>query len=240
MNISKAILLLSILLTSCSKEPSKINLDFNHQVDGESLNLYSLNYQNAYGNNYNVQLLRYIVTNIELVDADDSRVELDDFHYVDLEDLTSLSLEKEILIPCGDYKSIDFTFGLNEAMNISNSHLSEAVHGAMAWPDQMGGGYHYMRIEGAYIAADESQHFYLTHTGATAGVPRHLNYSIPINLNAEPDVSNRITLNMNINKWYDSPNIYNFEEYDSGIMGNPEAQQIIHENGTDVFSVEVL
>jgi hypothetical protein len=226
-------------LSSCTKESANVALNFHHQVDGENLELYAMDYENDYGNVYNVQLLRYIVSNIELIDEKGSSYELDDFHYVDIETNSSLNLGEKVNIPAGNYRSIQFILGLEEEMNISNSHVAEPVHGAMAWPDQMGGGYHYMRIEGAYIASDQTQHFYLTHTGATAGLARHINYSLPINLNACEEQEYQINLNMNINEWYANPNTYNFEEYDSGIMGNPEAQQLIHDNGHNVFSVTV-
>lgn len=237
--LTGVILALSITFSSCTTEPASISLNFEHHIDGVDLDLYALDYENEFGNKYNVQLLRYIVSKIELIDNQGTTHELDDFHYVDFENTTTLSLGETMNIPEGKYKSIEFTLGLDEAMNISNSHVSEPVHGAMAWPDQMGGGYHYMRIEGAYIASDETQHFYLSHTGATTGVARHINYSLPINLNACEEQEYQINLNMNINEWYANPNTYNFEEYDNGIMGNSEVQQLLYENGVNVFSVGV-
>jgi len=233
------ILALSITFSSCTTEPASISLNFEHHIDGADLDLYAMDYENEFGNTYNVQLLRYIVSKIELIDDKGKSIELDDFHYVDIENSSTLSLGKSLKIPVGDYRSIQFTFGLDEDMNVSNSHIAESVHGAMAWPDQMGGGYHYMRIEGAYIASDDTQHFYLTHTGSTAGVARHISYSLPINLKACEGQEHQISLRMNINEWYANPNTYNFEEYDAGIMGNPEAQQLIHDNGHNVFTVQV-
>ena len=243
MNLIKSISIHSALalttLSSCTKESATMALNFQHQVDGVDLELYAMDYENEYGNTYNVQLLRYIVSKIQLIDEKGTSYELDDFHYVDIETNSTLSLAESSKIPAGSYSYLQFTFGLDEEMNISNSHLAGPVHGAMAWPDQMGGGYHYMRIEGAYIASDETQHFYLSHTGATAGVARHINYSLPINLNVCEEQEYQINLNMNINEWYSNPNTYNFEDYDDGIMGNPEVQQLLYENGVNVFSVEV-
>ena len=227
------------MLSSCTKEPANVGLNFKHHIDGVDVELYAMDYENEYGNTYNVQLLRYIVSKIELVDDKEESIELDDFHYVDIENSSTLCLGESLTIPVGVYRSIQFTFGLDEEMNVSNSHLAEPVHGAMAWPDQMGGGYHYMRIEGAYFASDDTQHFYLSHTGSTAGVARHISYSLPINLTACEEQEYQINLNMNINEWYSNPNTYNFEVFDDGIMGNPEAQQLLHENGVNVFSVEV-
>ena len=46
-----------------------------------------------------------------------------------------------------------------------------------------------------------------------------------------------IDLMMNINKWYESPNSYDFNAFGQAIMGNQTAQQTLKANGADVFSV---
>ena len=227
------------MLSSCTKEPANVSVSFKHQIDDVNLQIHSMIYNNEAGNNYDVRLLKYILSNIELVDENGNSIELDDIHYVDFEDFNSLSLDENFSIPCGDYETINFTIGLNEQMNISNEYIAESFHSSMAWPDQMGGGYHYMRLEGAYLNSQNEQNFYLTHTGATAGVPRHINYSIPLNFMANENEDIQLNLIMNLNKWYTSPNTYNFEDFNAGIMGNPEVQQLLHENGVNVFSVEV-
>lgn len=230
--------ILLLMLSSCSNESANVTLYFEHQVDGIDLEIYSMNYTNNVGNNYDVRLLKYIISNIELINDKGEIFELDEIHYVDIENTNTLSLNNTFSIPCGNYESLNFTFGLDEEMNMSNEHIAESFHNSMAWPNQMGGGYHYMRLEGAYLNQQNEQNFYLTHTGATSGVPRHINYSIPLNLHAKEKEDYQLNLVMNINNWYSNPNTYNFEDYNDGIMGNPEAQQLLHENGYNVFNVE--
>ena len=103
MNLIKHLLVFPIvvltMLSSCTKESANVALNFHHQVDGENLELYAMDYENDYGNVYNVQLLRYIVSKIELIDDKEESIELDDFHYVDIENSSSLSLGESLTIP---------------------------------------------------------------------------------------------------------------------------------------------
>jgi hypothetical protein len=47
-----------------------------------------------------------------------------------------------------------------------------------------------------------------------------------------------LDLVMDMNEWLQNPEIYDFEDFGHGIMGNQEAQQILKENGPSVFSVQ--
>jgi len=42
---------------------------------------------------------------------------------------------------------------------------------------------------------------------------------------------------MDINKWCQEPNTYNFVDYGAMIMGNANAQEVIKANGANVFSI---
>ena len=43
---------------------------------------------------------------------------------------------------------------------------------------------------------------------------------------------------MNINKWLRSPHVYDFNTFGSAIMQNQQAQQLLKENGADVFTAK--
>ena len=42
----------------------------------------------------------------------------------------------------------------------------------------------------------------------------------------------------NIKKWFRSPHVYDFNAFGSAIMQNQEAQQLLKENGADVFTAK--
>ena len=140
-----------------------------------------------------------------------------------------------------EYTSITFTMGLENSNNITNTHLNENWHPTMAWPDIMGGGYHYMKLEGD---VDTITKGYATHTGALQmmGEIIRMDHSftidMPINLTVDNNVGDvTININMEINNWYENPNIYNLSP---AIMGDMSKQMQLQANGeTDVFSVSV-
>ena len=134
--------------------------------------------------------------------------------------------------------------GLDTAKNISNAYNNEAWFGEMEWPEigmngvDMGGGYHYMKIEGDF---NDSISGYGTHTGGTMGRDYSFNHLENISLFIDDDLGDvSVNINMELNNWYSSPNQIVFSSYGNGIMGNMQMQMDIQMNGiTDVFSVTV-
>ena len=63
-----------------------------------------------------------------------------------------------------DYISISFTMGLDSSKNITNLFLNENFFPSFSWPEFLGGGYHYMQLEGDFNTILQG---YATHTGAT-------------------------------------------------------------------------
>lgn len=230
-------LLLIALISACSKPapPSTVQIQFNQTVDSLELEQYDY-YLNAAENNYNVMRLRYFVSNIYLIDSYGDSIRLKEVHYVDIDKEETLSLSAEEAIPNRKYTDISFTFGLNENHNISNAFLNESFHSAMVWPDIMGGGYHYMKIEGYYQHSDGTDRSYNLHSGKWEDHHKYINIKLPLNLYAK---GNDITLNINmdINQWLSHPNTYNFEEQPISIMNNLAVQQMLHENGQNAFTV---
>ena len=143
-----------ILITSCTKDNNQItNLTVNltHTVDNTNLVMGGalLPYTNPAGEQYNIRRLQYIISNIKLNKVNEESILLKSIHFADLEDLTTLSIDMGEL-DNAEYTSITFTMGLENSNNITNTHLNENWHPTMAWPDIMGGGYHYMKLEGDF------------------------------------------------------------------------------------------
>ena len=140
-----------------------------------------------------------------------------------------------------EYTSISFTMGLNNSKNQSNTFVNEYWHTLMAWPELMGGGYHYMKLEGDFDTITQG---YATHTGALQmmndpiRMDHSFNTNIPISLNVDDKLGNAIiNINMEVNNWYRNPNIYHLS---AAIMGDMSKQMQLQANGlTDVFSATV-
>ena len=120
--------------------------------------------------------------------------------------------------------------GLDSIKNITNLFLNENFFPSFVWPEFLGGGYHYMQLEGDFNTVFNG---YTTHTGATNGVDFSFNKTFPI-----ADITN-ININMEITNWYKNPETLNLTS--DGIMGNIDKQVILQANGIeDVFSVKLI
>jgi hypothetical protein len=190
---------------------------------------------------YNIQRLWYILSEIKLHKDNGEYILLKEFHFVNAESQNTLTYNAGT-ISNGNYTSISYTMGLNNLMNVSNTYVNEDFHASMFWPEFLGGGYHYMKLEGAY---NFDSTFYNTHTGALGtsnNDPDRIDNSFTkteeISLIIDEfHISTNIDFNMNIHNWYNNPNVISLE---SSIMGNSAIQSQLQENGMqDVFSISV-
>ena len=154
-------------------------------------------------------------------------------------------------IPAGEYDSITFIFGLSEEKNKSNLFVNppEAI---MGWPQVLGGGYHYMMMNGKWKDTAGSMmpfNFHLgigqLYHGSTSNVDSiyafvqncftvHLPGSA-FTLGDRDTVTFRLVMNME--EWFEGPHIYDHNFWGGAIMQNQEAMNMAKENGWNVFSI---
>ena len=245
MNAKNIILLFSalFLFTSCPKSEEliadSVNIEFYNHVNGvpivfDSITGYSEWFNTLSGQTYNILNLYYLITDIRLTNENGSVLKnLSDIHFVSSDDDNTNYLFIPEILSCGEYSNIEFVFGINSEKNINNAYINENFHNQMFWPDFMGGGYHYMKLEGKF---DNETSFYATHTGGLDGTDYSITKSFPINIiSTENGSTHNIRIATDVNNWYSNPN--NITINSDGIMGNSELQQKIQENGKDVFDV---
>jgi hypothetical protein len=242
---------MTFVLFSCKKEPipTYLTLYFTHTVDGIPLELTTdgseLPYINAAEQNYNIKKLQYLISNISMHSELGNKPFGD--HFVDAADPSTLKLELGEL-HSGLWSSLRFDIGLSKSRNISNAYVNEGFHSTMAWPETMGGGYHYMKIEGNF---NNNNTFYNTHTGPTPlyydGIVLN-DWSITIStgcsnfdqftFNVDDELGNvDIILNMELNQWYESPEVISLTS--NGIMEDVNMQMLLQNNGSCIFSNSV-
>jgi hypothetical protein len=200
-----------------------------------------IRYKNAAGNKYSIMTLKYYISDITFHKYNGEPVRIDTFHYRDIDRSETRSLVVNN-VPDGEYTFVSFVFGLDPNKNISFGLPPTQENNNMEWPEPMGGGYHYMKLEGRYEKSNGEIGSYNTHTGRlrTSNNVVNENFivvelpysSITINNN-----NWEIQLLMNINEWYRSPQVYDIEAFGPAIMGNQEAQQTLKENGKNAFSI---
>ena len=232
---SSVLLVFCTLFIACSRSDDdigEVTINFNHTIDGTELVREDLLYTNAAGNVYSLSRLEYIISDIALETAGGKRTHISPFHYRNA--FSESTRNTTARVAGGEYTRLLFTFGINGTRNQTSSLPNLDHFNNMAWPAPMGGGYHYMRMEGLF-QGDEGEAAFLTHTGPAGGEDYSFDVSLPLSLYIAGE-SLEVEVIMNLNEWYDSPTIYDFNNR-GGIMSNAEAQLILQTNGATVFSV---
>jgi hypothetical protein len=214
-----------------------VKMNFNHFVDGAPVEIDTMKYINTNGDTFSMRTIKYFITRVTFHRDGKSDVMLGDMHYVEhaLPETESYTFESKI--PDGTYTGVSFTYGFTNTDNISYM-FDTPPEFQMFWPENMGGGYHYQKIEGQYLH-DGVKKFFNFHAG---GLDK-TDYSIKITLpNSDFTVTNNevnIELDMEIQNWFKNPVVWDFDYFGAAIMGNHEAQATIQKNGADVFSATV-
>lgn len=221
---------------SQSSATGTIQLVFSHKVADKALTLSNLDYTNEAGNVYRVSLLEYIMTNIALIGSDGKAVKLKDVQYVNHGKSATLTATLND-IKADHYQGIEFDFGIPASQNKTGGLPNTQDFNNMEWPVAMGGGYHYMRIEGKYKDGAEEKTFAI-HTGPNAGVDYSIHQKLNTHLHLAAGETATLTLKMDLNEWLKTPNKYDFKNFTGNIMGDANAQKLIQANGADAFSAE--
>ena len=209
-----------------SCEYLSLNINFKHYVDGIELIANEMIYTNPSNDNYSIQTLRYLISDITLHTNNGDETVLNEVHFIDISIDSTLILNIP-QINYQNYTSISFTMGLDSIKNITNLFLNENFFPSFVWPEFLGGGYHYMQLEGDFNTVFNG---YTTHTGGTNGIDFSFNKIFSIT-----DITD-ININMEITNWYKNPEIFDLTT--DGIMGDINKQTILKANGIeDVFSV---
>jgi hypothetical protein len=237
--ISAAILSISLIFAGCNKKEESGDLTINlvQNIAGKSLILNEWVYKSPAGHPYKLRRLQKVYSDFELIDKEGKSISFPIKHYFEFgrSETKSFVLKQ---IPPGTYNKLRFVFGLDEIKNKDNAYPNELDMINFKWPANLGGGYHYMRFE---VTADslgkgKIKDFNL-HTGATFGNQNYLRITLPIEEMIVDGNDYTMDLVMDLNEWLQNPQVYDFERFGFGIMGNQEAQEILKENGVDVFSI---
>ncbi|MFZ4547886.1 MAG: MbnP family protein [Bacteroidales bacterium] len=235
------------LLVSCkdeNAEPVQPHFVFKTNVDGNQLEKGVMKYTNKAGNIYQVDELQYFISEIQFTTTDGQvfTIESDSaIHYVDIDIASTLKWTPSDLLPVTSYSSISFVFGINEAKNKIGLFVNPPERD-MFWPDMMGGGYHYMKMNGKWKATGDTIKPFNLHLGigmnedGTVFYQNYFKVTIPLNIKTNPD-KNEFTLTMNIEKWFETPNLWDWNVTGGQIMQNQDAMLNACKNGANAFEI---
>lgn len=212
-------------------------------------------YDNAAGNHFLITEIQWFISKVTLLDEEGNTYTLchrdagttllsaqDHIFYIDTNFPDSQTIDVAPL-PTGHYTSMSFTFGLDKEDNRTGLFVDPPENN-MFWPEPLGGGYHYMKLNGKYLDGNGDLAPLNIHLGMgqnetlTAFYDNSFSVTLPIDVTITEAESSVIVLDMNIDNWFQAPNTYDFNTDGSAIMQNQEAQQKLKENGTNVFSIK--
>lgn len=231
------IILLSLLVASCTKKEENgfVDICVDYSVNNEPLITDTLCYTNEAGNEFLVTEIQWFASKWELQDEQGRWIASDRIFYIDTNIPESQTLRMDS-IPIGKYKKVRFTFGLDESDNLSG-RFSDPPESNMFWPEQLGGGYHYMKLNGKFVNEAGQLVPLNIHLGRLHEEDNHFVVELPIDFSITESTENQLNLTMIIDNWFRSPNLYDFNEYGSAIMQNQAAQNVLKQNGQDVFDI---
>ena len=243
------LLILAIAFVGCNDDddsPSNVvmSIVLSQNWDGTNVtatDLETTEYTNQNGEVLKISRLRYLISKVTLYNSFGDAIELDGYNLVDISDENTLSFTKNAVFPPGTYTRITFVYGFNEEDNIDDAYGDLNV-ADWAWPDMLGGGYHFMQQDGTFIDTNGDTQLYNYHNGTarvSAGVFEQNFISVDLN-DLSINSNSTIDIKMNIAEWYKNPNTWDLNTLSGGLMGNYDAQIMMNENGQNVFSVDVV
>ena len=230
------------MAAACDKPAGtgRVAVSVAYSVNGGPLTTDSLCYRNEAGNTFMITEIQWFVSKMALQDERGEWHPLGTF-YIDT-DIPESQTTEAAPLPVGHYQTLRFTFGLDEEDNRSGL-FADAPEADMFWPEPLGGGYHYMKLNGKYLNDEGRPAPLAIHLGIGQNddlsefYQNYFNVALPIDLNVAQDTESRLDLTMVVDNWFRSPNTIDFNEYGSHIMQNQAAQQALRENGGDVFII---
>lgn len=232
------ILLLTALVTGCNKHNSsnptfsKAHFDFNLKVGSTTLELDTMKYFNAAGNPYGVNRMNCYISAITLKRADGKKYTSNKVFYID-PTVTSKSFFNLDSIPPGTYTEISFLMGLDSAHNKTNALPANLDNLNMAWPDMMGGGYHFLKLEGNFADLGGSKKGYAVHLGRN----KNLVAVVLTTKMSQLYWDHSYSLMFDVNEVFQNPYTYDFNIEKSYTMSDTAAMTKIKNNISDAFSI---
>ncbi|MBI2258587.1 MAG: hypothetical protein HYU67_06765 [Flavobacteriia bacterium] len=228
------VLNLLLIVLSCSKSEqklvAKVKINFTHQLGSDYINFDPHTYTNEAGNMFTLTDLHYYISNITLFSNEFSDSIVDSqIHYLDLKKSETLFFELND-IPLGKYTSLHFDLGIDSARNVF-AYLDNTIENQnMIWPEPMGGGYHFMKLEGRYLL-NGSYYGYAFHLGKSK---MRIHYELPLNKEIK-NTSDKIEIVHDILEWFKNPLTYDLTIHEAYSMNNDSVMNVLKKNGQDVF-----
>lgn len=245
-----------MMMFSCRKiktesvSTGKIIFTFDHRYNHQPMVYDSLIYKNEAGNSFMINQIQYFITNVTLHKSDGSKKILNKkefWHYIDKDITSMLTWNVSDEIPVGRYDSISFMVGFTKEVNKTGLFVNPPENN-MSWPEVIGGGYHYMKINIKYLDTTNFLQSFNFHLGIgqlrnpdstiIGFIHNNFNVTLPAStFDIEKDKTKEIQIIMNVESWFKTPHTFDFNYWGTCIMQKQQGMKMACENGVDVFTI---
>jgi len=243
-------ILIALFLANCSnqktEEKKTLKINFEHHFNRVPVAYDKLEYENAAGNQIEITEAQWFISDARI---DGKSIAANNVHYIDTNIPETLVWTNTIADFPENPSKIQFVFGIRGEEN-TIGRFTDPPEVNMIWPMHMGGpngGYHYMKLNGFWKDSTNTRVPFNFHLGV--GQEKNEDGSSDFIQNwfevelllEESDLSEsaELTLVMNIENWFQAPNLWDFDVIGGKIMDNQNAMKAASENGAkDVFSVK--
>ena len=246
------ILVLSIIiLASCGDDDTnalpktEVTFNFSHNWDGTEVtnaDFNTIDYLTENNDELSIEKLRYLISKVTFHKSNGETIVVDGYNLVDVTNASNMTFTPSETLTVGTYSNVSFTFGFDNEDNIDGAY---ADLNSTSWgvPMMMGGGYHFMQLEGKFIdnVAAETGYAYHAIKAVDNSDPNNLVFQdtfFTVDLGEVVIRENAgIEVKMNIAEWFKNPHIWDLNDRHSMLMPNFDAQIDMFKNGATVFSL---
>lgn len=241
------LLLISVFFFACEENETvkldkpSINFHFKHLYKSQNLSVQTDNtlvYTNATGNSWNVKSIKYYISKLIIYKDDNTSYDVNMVKLINPAEPNTAYQEFTLGdIPSGHYNRVSFIFGVDSVRNkfLGLGNTSEA--NSMEWPDPLGGGYHFLMMEGVYLNNINVLSGYAIHLGKNNN---QYKAEFPIDITAKDGLKANINISMNVDQWFDGMNKINLNDGYGYMMDDDAKQLLFKQNASSVFSIEQL
>lgn len=229
-----------LLLLSCSQQidpesfSARLKIKIQHQVDEVPLQRDTLAYQNRAGQHYEVSKLEYYISDFWLGNGDNG-TGTKNCRYVRDSRNETLSWTLDSLA-VGSYDTLRFFIGIPPDRNIEGGLPPTMDNINMTWPETMGGGYHFLRLEGRYRGDSIAHSGFALHLGKNEHLVR---ITIPGPFKLHQGTQKGV-LTMDVNEWFQTPYTYDLNKDPNYTMSDSFAMNKIADNGKDAWNFRII
>lgn len=243
---------------------TNITINFSHYWDEDEIteNDYgTITYTNDSFNQLSIDDISYVISEMYLENSSGTVISLEDFLFINpkTEQNTTYSIANKLLIE--DTYSLYFRFGLADENNVSGTNEILDNEG-FNLDEQYAGGYFFMKLDGQFIASDDTISDYEYHmirptqitidtvtitdtdtitdtTTITETSTTTVDTSFLVDAGDFTLEGNSATVNVKVDlsEWFTDPNDWDLNELNTMLLKNYEAQLDMEQNGDSVFNI---